>query len=224
MAQIVLVLQPEPSSQQTILSAHLAAFLATAHQTALIDIEPQKHLLEMFVAHRHCFNLKHKQNLAVPAYFTYKKNILDEIPASFDFIVSTATDIQLLPTADIVLTFAFNQSDVNALTQKDSPFAQMLWQAKKERAKTGKNAFRHIIIPTVLLTDADINSLKGSASLMGYKTAPYFKISPAYADSFAQGLTVCDKDTSCLLKSFTAADFFARRNFQQILEFIWSDK
>ena len=224
MVKIILVSKFGAPKEQTLFCAHLATFLAHTKKTALVDFQPQTHLLEMFIAKRHYFNLENKQDLPVPTYFTYKKTLLDEISASFDYIVLDGSNADLFPAADILITLIAEPSAVQTLTQSDSVFVQTLWQSKKTRAKAGKNAFKHILIPTDSLQNEDILKLSQSASMMGYKVAPCFVKNASYEKAFNQGLTILDKDTPCLLKTFCSADFFARRNFQHILEFIWADK
>jgi len=221
MAKIIVVSKLGNQKGQTLLSAHLATFLAAQHKTAIVDFEPQNHILEMFVAKRCHFNLKHQQNLPVPSYFTYKKNLLTEIGESFDFIVLDTKETVFFQTADILLTLVSDHIAAESLSQKESPFAQMLWQAKKERAKTGKQAFKHILIPNISLSSEDMGMLKSAMSLMGYKIAPCLHHNPSYAEALHNGLTILDKDTPYLLKTLTQEDFFARRNFMHILQTIW---
>ena len=224
MAKIIVVSKLGRKKGQTLFAAHLAAFLATTHQTALVDFEPQKHILENFVAQRHFFNLKHNQNLPVPTYFEYKPNLLSKISADFDFAVLDAKQESLFEYADMVLTLLSDKQEIKTISTKNSAFSNMLWQAKMNRAKQGKNAFMHVLILNDLFDESEIQNLKKNASLLGYLVAPYLKQNRAYAEGVKKGVTVLDKDVPFLLKNFDEDDFFARRNLKQILEFIWSDK
>ena len=224
MATIILVSSPENLNKQTLLTLHLATFLAASHQTGVVDFFPQTHILENFIAKRHCFNLKHNQNLPVPAYFENSKNILAKIPSKFDFIVLDDASGALLEYADIVLTLISNSKCVEYLTTKDSLLSQKIWQAKINRAKAGKSAFKHVLIPCNFLDNAQIQSLKQNASSTGYSVAPKLNQNEAFESCLNDGITVLDKDMPCFLKNFNQNDFFARRNLKQILEFIWADK
>lgn len=224
MAKIIVVSKLGRKKGQTLFAAHLAAFLATTHQTALVDFEPQNHILENFVAQRHFFNLKHNQNLPVPTYFEYEPNLLSKVLADFDFAVLDTQQESLLEYADIVLTLLSEKQEIEMIGTKNSAVSNMLWRAKMNRAKQGKNAFKHVLILNDLFDEKDIRVLTKNASLMGYIVAPCLKQNQAYAEGLKKGVTVLDKDMPFLLKNFNEDDFFARRNLKQILEFIWSDK
>lgn len=224
MAEIIVVSKLGRKKGQTLFAAHLATFLAATYQTALVDFEPQNHLLENFVAKRHFFNLKHNQNLPVPAYFEYKSNLLSKISDDFDFVILDDKGKYPFECADVVLTLLSEEKSVADVSSKDSAFLQMLWQAKMTRAKTGKNAFKHILVLNDLFDENQIQNLKKNASFAGYTLAPRILQNEAYGAGLKEGVTVLDKDMPFLEKKFNQDDFFARRNLKQILEFIWFDK
>ena len=224
MAEIIVVSKLGRKKGQTLFAAHLATFLAATYQTAIVDFEPSNHLLENFVAKRHFFNLKHNQNLPVPAYFEYKPNLLSKISADFDFVILDDKGKYPLEAADVVLTLLSEEKALQEVTNKDSAFLQMLWRAKMARAKIGKNAFKHILLLNDLFDENQIERLKKNASFAGYAPAPRILQNEAYAAGLKDGVTVLDKDMPFWEKKFSQEDFFARRNLKQIIEFIWFDK
>lgn len=224
MAKIISVSASENLKDQTLLSLHLATFLAALHKTCIVDFLPQTHLAEKFVAQRHFFNLKHNQNLPVPAYFENTKNLLSKIGADFDFVVLDDASGSLLEYADIVLTLVDGEKTAQMLADKDSPLLRKIWLSKIERAKKGKSAFKHILIPFDSLDSKQIEKLQQKASFLGYALAPFWRQNEAYYACLNDGITVLDKDMPYFEKNFNENDFFARRNLKQILEFIWADK
>lgn len=221
MAEIISISSFQNVKEQTLFALHLATFLAAEHRTALVDFLSGTHVLENFIAKRHYFNLKNNQNLPVPAYFENTKNLLSKILPDFDFVVLDDASGSLLEYADIVLTPVFDDLTVEMMCGRDSPLSKTIWQAKMNRAKKGKNAFKHVLIPSDLLKPEKINQLKQNASMAGYALAPSLIQNEAYKACLKDGVTVLDKDSSFLLKNFNQDDFFVRRNLKQILEFIW---
>ena len=224
MAEIISISCFGKAKEQTLLTLHLATFLAAEHRTALVDFLPQTHVLENFIAKRHYFNLKNNQNLPVPAYFENSKNLLSKILPDFDFIVLDDASGSLLEYADIVLTPVFDELTVDLICNRDSLVSKTIWQAKMNRAKKGKNAFKHVLIPSDLLKSEQIDRLKKNASMAGYTLSPSLIQNEAYASCLKDGVTVLDKDSSFLLKNFDQNDFFVRRNLKQILEFVWFER
>lgn len=224
MGQIVLVSSLESLKEQTLFASHLAVFLAEQRKTAVVDFASQTHLLETLIAKRYHFNLKNKQNLAVPTYFSYHKNLLNEIKNDFDFIVLDGGLNVVLPQADIVITLFSNVQNAQDLAKKDSTLSDMFWKAKKERAIQQKNAFKHLLVPSEKLENENITVLTKAQSFMGFKLAPMWKINEAYQKFFEDGVSVLDKNLPCFQKQLSEADFWARRNLKEIFEAVWLDK
>ena len=220
MVQTVFVLKSENSKRQILLGIYLAVFLAASYKTILVDGYPENHIIENSIALRHCLNLKN--SLTLPAYSMLKKNLTQEMMQSNDFVIAVADENALYEKADIIITLLTKQTNLDELTQKESAFNQMLWNAKIRRAKVSKNAIRHILLPT---DDADlshISDLQKNASMLGYQIAPQINFNNIDCEVFKTGITVLDKDMPFLKQSFNRNDFFARRNLKQIFEFIWS--
>ena len=224
MAEVILVSTPENLKEQTFFTIHLATFLAYLNKTALVDFLPETKVMENFVAKRHYYNLKNNRNLPVPTYFENTKNLLSKIRSGFDFVVLDDVNGTLFECADIVLMLITDEKSVDLITDKNSPLSKTLWQAKINRAKTGKNAFKHVLIGGDFLSEEHIQKLKQNASLMGYVFVPHFAFGEIYKAFLKDGITFLDKDMPYLMKSFNQDDFFARRDLKRILEFIWSDK
>ncbi len=224
MAQIIYVGKLGQTKGQTLFCAHLATILAEQKKCAVVDFQPQNHLLEMFVAKRHHFNLKEKQNLPVPTYLAYHKNILSESSKDYDFLVLDSSDTSLIKEADIVLTLVAEPSLALELSKKESEISNILWNAKKARASNGKNAFKHFLIPTASFDTQTTEKLQKSAQKMGYALAPVLQENPSYTKGLAEGICVLDKNLPYFKNVFDETDFFARRNLKQILEFIFADK
>ena len=224
MAEIISISSFQKAREQTLFAMHVATFLAAAHKVALVDFLPQTHILENFIAKRHFFNLKNNQNLPVPVYFENTKNLLSKISPDFDFAVLDDASGSFLESADIVLTLVIDEAAADLLCDKDSYLSKTIWQAKMERAKKGKNAFKHVLIPCDVLNIEKINQLRKNASLLGYTVAPSLAQNEAYHACLKDGVTVLDKDGPYLLKEFNQNDFFARRNLKQILECVWFEK
>ena len=221
MAQIIFVSNFQNKAKQSLFAAHLALVLAEQSKTALIAAQNEK--LEMFLAKRHHFNLKNSQNLPVPAYFNYQRNILNQT-ADFSFVVLDVDNFDLLRQTDILLSFADNPKAANELSDVKSALSSALWNAKKERGTAGKNAFKHFVIPSLNLDEPTLEKLQKSAKLAGYILTLPFDLNSTYNQSFETGITFLDKNLSAFKKDFHEADFFARRDLKKLLEFIWADK
>lgn len=224
MPQVIYVSKAGKAKGQTLFAAHLATILAENKKTALVDFNPQNHQLEMFVAKRHHFNLKEKQKLPIPAYIAYQKSNFAEAISKYNFVVLDCSDPALLKEADILITLVREPSAALDLANQKSDISTTIWNAKKSRAAKGKNAFKHIIIPTISFDKQTAQKLQKSAQQMGYAVAPVLEENKAYADGLAQGIGVLDKNLPFFNNKFSETDFFARRNLKQILEFIFADK
>ncbi len=224
MAQIIYVSKAGNAKGQTLFAAHLATILAENKKTALVDFHPQNHLLEMFVAKRHHFNLKEKQKLPVPAYVAYQKSTFAETASKYGFSVLDCSDPSLLKEADILITLVSEPAVALELANQKSDISTAIWNAKKSRAAKGKNAFKHIILPTISFDKQTTQKLQKAAQQMGYAIAPVLEQNKAYAEGLLEGIGVLDKNLPFFKNNFNEADFFARRNLKQILEFIFADK
>ena len=224
MGQVIYVGKLGQAKGQTLFCAHLATILSEQKKCALIDFQPQNHLLEMFVAKRHHFNLKEKQNLPVPTYLAYHKNIVSESLKDYDFLVLDSSDRSLIKDADIVLTLVSDPALALELSKKESEISNVLWNAKKERAASGKSAFKHVLIPTASFDMQTTEKLLKSDQKMGYMLAPVLENNPSYTKGLKDGVCVLDKNLPYFKNVFDETDFFARRNLKQILEFIFADK
>lgn len=222
MGQVIFVSSLESKKEQTLFASYLAVFLAEQRKTALVDFAQQTHLLETLIAKRYHFNLKNNQNLAVPTYFSYHKNLLNEIKNNFDFIVLDGGLSVLLPQADIVVTLFSSKKNAEDLVRKESALSEMFWRAKKERATHQKNAFKHILVACAELEKETMTALEKAQSFMGFRVAPMWKINQAYQKFFETGVSVLDKNLPCFQKELNEADFWARRNLKEIFEAIFS--
>jgi len=220
MAKIICISAQKPSSKQSLFAAYLAIVLSEHNKTALVNCALKTRLLETFIAKRFHFNLKYRQNLPVPTYTTYKKEIFND----FDFLVIDTVNTTLMSEADIVINLVENTKIFEDLTNQQSSLLTAVWEAKKARAATGKNAFSHIVIPFSCLSDQALLELRKASSFKGFCVSPVFKESDIFEQSLENGVTVLDKNIDFFKKDFSEEDFFARRNLKQIFEFILSEK
>jgi len=224
MGQIIYVSEFGREQNQTAFAAHLATVLAEQSKAAIVDFSKQAQDLEMFIAQRHNFNLKNNQNLPVPTYFSYKQNLLEEISKKFDFIVLDSKKTELMKNADVVITLVDDENICQQLTSRTSELSNIFWGEKKARAANGKNTFDHVVIPSAFLKKEVLEHLQKNAPSMGYRLSPCLKTWDVYKKGLKSGITILDKNMPYFKKDFLEADFLARRNLKQILEFIWSEK
>lgn len=219
MGQVICVSSFESQKKQTLFATYLSLLLADKTKTALLSIPNDE--LEMFLARRHQFNLKNHQNLPVPAHFVYEKKCLEN-KADFSFIVLNVKNFEILKDTDILITFVDTKETADALADSKSKLSSLLWNAKKSRAANGKNAFKHFVVPSLILDKEAINSLKKAANLSGFSLTNPFDLGKVYEDGLKGGITFLDKNLPKLEHDFSENDFFARRHFKELMTFIFS--
>lgn len=208
----------------TLFSAHLATALAHNHHTVLVASTAQNALLEMFTARRYAYNLGRNTNLPVARYVSAKKDVLEQLGAETEFAVMDFPEQKSLKSADILVTFISNKETCLALAQKGNLYAERIFNAKKERAALGKSTFKWFIVPTFTLSTEETSLLQTSGKYLGYTLTPMLEHLECYTQGLQEGITFIDKDQKDLKKDLTQSDFFARRNFKKIVEFIFSGK
>jgi hypothetical protein len=221
MAQVVVIGSFNTNSGKTLLTAHLGVILASLYQTAVADATGQTSSLAFFIGQRYAYNLAHASPLVVPNYHSLSKGIFEEMVQKYDVLLLDSPDFSYWAKADVMITPVNSKEGVQALCAKDSPYAALLWQAKKERAAAGKNAFRHIVVPNGSLEEADLELLRSSGKLSGFVVAPGLSVRPVYDSGLKSGITVWDKDGPAFVKLFDLNDLYARRELKQLAEFIW---
>lgn len=224
MAQIILISSINAASGKTTLAAHLGVMLAREYRTAVMDSAGGNSDLAAFIARRYTINLSRNINMPVPEYHSLDKNTFQEIQDKYDVILLDSPHEKYFKQADIWITPIRGEEGLKALTEKNSLYAALVWQAKKQRAAEGKNAFRWIVIPQEKYS-AEINeNLAQIGKFWGYAAAPVFPDRPEYAQGLKSGMTVLDKDLPALKTLFELPDMYARRDLKKLAEFIWSNK
>lgn len=217
MMRTIFVTAPLDHKLKTVFAAHLAIALSDTFQTAIVNDETSDDALQLFLAKRHHLNLSSQVSLPVPAYFAHEKNILHRLKEKYDFAIVNAHDLRNAAESDIVVILASDNETLHLLTDTNSTFANAVWNAKKQRATNGHDAFSSVVVALDALTD---NKSLQTASMMGYLLAPVLKNPALYLKGFERGLTVLDKNLPAFQDEFGIDDFFARRNFKELVEYI----
>jgi hypothetical protein len=181
-------------------------------------------LLALYIAKRYTYTLAHHSDLVLPRYHSLNKNILRETADQYEVVFLDSPDETYFPLADIFITLVSNSEDLRVLTEKNSPYASIIWQAKKARAAGGRNAFRWVVVPNGTFSEKDLADLSQSGKFLGFAVAPSLTKRPEYQQGLASGITVLDKDLPEFKSSFGLPDFYARRELKKIAEFIWQNR
>lgn len=221
MAQIVVINSINPASGKTLIAAHLAVMLAKDYKAAVLDCGAGHSDLAMFVARRYALNLKQDYKLPVPNYHTLESSSFQEICEKYDVVILDSPSEKFYKYADVWITPLRGREGVEAVTDKNNPYLELIWQAKKQRASNGKSAFRWIVVPNDDFLQNDENRMTEMGKIMGYKVAPRLGFRPEYTAGMASGTTVLDKDLPALKTLFELPDLYARRNLKKLAEFIW---
>ncbi len=224
MAQIVLVSSLNSSTGKTLLTAHLAVMLAGDYKTAVADDVAGESPLTLFTAKRHLLNLKQKYNLPVPDYFSLKDTSLADMLDKYDVILLDNPSGGYFSYADIVLTPLCGEEGTDAVVNRQSLYAALLWDARKKRAAAGKNAFRWVVVPNDDYSPRVYEAANKNSRLMGFTLSPGLPVRSEYAKGLESGLTVIDKDRPALKTLFDFPDLYARRDLKKIADFIWRKK
>ena len=223
MAQIIVINSPNTGTGKTMLSAHLAVILAKDYKTAVLD-DVNNSPLAMFIAKRYTLNMGEHYNLPIPQYHSLKKGVLAELNNQYDAIILDSPDADYFQSADIVLTMLRGEEALQNLTAKNSLFASLIWEAKKQRAAAGKNSFRWIVCPNDNYSPENLQQLTNSGKFSGFTVAPLLNWRDEYGKGLQQGVTVSDKDRPELKTLFDLPDLYARRNLKKLTDFIWQNK
>lgn len=224
MVQVVVINSLNPKSGKTLLTTHLGVMLAKEYKTAVLDSAGEKSDLAMFVARRYTLNLSQNLNLPIPQYHSLEKNTFEETIAPYDVVILDSPDKKFYAYADVWITPLKGTEGLASVVQKDSLYASLVWQAKKQRASGGKSAFRWVIVPNDAYTPQEAQALAQVGKFLGYQTSPRLETRPEYNEGLKTGLTVLDKDLPVLKTLFELPDMYARRNLKKIAEFIWRNK
>lgn len=222
MTQIIVVNSINQNSGKTLIAAHLGVLLAKDYKVALMD-DIFKSDLAYFVAKRHTLNLSKDYKLPVPEYVSLNKNTFSQTD-KYDVVILDAPNRQYFHHADIFITPLCGQEGLNSLLLKDSLYAKLIWDAKKQRAAMGKNAFKWVAIPNDVYSDDDYKILKENGRLFGFGVAPYFTHRAEFNLGINSGITVLDKDIPQLKTLFDLPDLYARRDLKKLTDFIWQNK
>lgn len=223
MAQIIVINSSNTQTGKTLFAAHLAVMLAKDYKTAVLD-DVNNSPLAMFVAKRYTLNMGEHYNLPIPQYYSLKKGILDELNNQYDAIILDSPDADYFQSADIVLTMLRGEEALQNLTAKNSLFATLIWEAKKQRAAAGKNSFRWIVCLNDNYSPENLQQLKNAGKFSGFTVAPLLNWRDEYGKGLQQGVTVSDKDRPELKTLFDLPDLYARRNLKKLTDFIWQNK
>lgn len=223
MAQIIVINSSNTQTGKTLFTAHLAVMLAKDYKTAVLD-DVNNSPLAMFIAKRYTLNMGEHYNLPIPQYHSLKKGVLAELDNQYDAIILDSPDADYFQSADIVLTMLRGEEALQNLTAKNSLFASLIWEAKKQRAAAGKNSFRWIVCPNDNYSPENLQQLTNSGKFSGFTVAPLLNWRDEYGKGLQQGVTVSDKDRPELKTLFDLPDLYARRNLKKLTDFIWQNK
>lgn len=222
MVQIVVINSINQNSGKTLLAAHLSVMLAKDYKVLLMD-DKSKSELSDFIALRHVLNLSKNYNLPVPSYLSLNKQSFKQIQ-EYDVVILDSPDSQYFQFADIFVTPLTSKDGLNSLSERNSLYANLIWNAKKQRALSGKNAFKWVVIPNDTYSQEEYKNLNTSARLLGFSVAPQFLNRKEYGNGFKSGITVLDKDIPQLKTLFDLPDLYARRDLKKLADFIWQNK
>ena len=222
MVQIIVINSINNNSGKSLLAAHLAVMLAKDYKVMVAD-EQTKSKISDFVALRHMLNLSKNYNLPVFSYQTLNKQSFSQIE-NFDVVILDSPNSTYFPHADVFITPLAGQEGLNSLKEKNSLYASLIWEAKKQRAALGRNTFRWVIIPNDTYTDADYAILNESGRFLGFSLAPHLTNRPEFDAGLKSGITVIDKDMPKLKTLFDLPDLYARRDLKKLTDFIWQNK
>lgn len=224
MAQFVILNSINAQTGKTLLAAHLSTMLVRDYKVAVLDSAGENSALALFTAKRYTLNLSSDYNLPVAPYFSLATTDLEKLKTQYDLLILDSPAEKYFKYADIFITPLRGEEGVNSVAQKNSLYASLLWEAKKQRAANGQNSFRWIVVPNDVYDNRQIEELKNHAPMLGYKIAPRLQTRLEYASGLSQGLTAPDKDLPRLKPLFSLADMHARREIKKLAEFIWQNK
>lgn len=220
MGRLIYVAALKETLDKTLFAAHIATCLKETFQTALLDGTAPTHLLENFIAKRYHLNLKNNIELPVPDYYEFKKEKLPALLRQYDFIITDEPKFQSLKEAEKLFVVVSQEEAMN-LTSSKSSFLNTIWEIKKQRAAEGNSTFRCVLILNQTITEQNHKKLSESAKFSGFEVAPYTLLSGNLKKSLQNGITLMDKNIPCLHHEMTESDFFARRDFKKLLEYLW---
>lgn len=223
MVQIIVINSINRYSGKSLLAAHLAVMLATDYKVAVMDECAQSDLSD-FVAKRHALNLGKKFNFAVPVYQSLNKQTFADI-GQYDVVILDSPSDKYFAYADIFITPLRSQDGLNSLVLRNSLYAGLIWEAKKQRAAQGKNTFKWIVVPNDdTISSEDYEKLTENGKFLGFSVAPKLGNRKEFELGLKQGISVLDKDNSKLKSLFDLPDLYARRDLKKIADFIWQNK
>lgn len=222
MVQIIIINSINQNSGKSLIAAHLAVMLAKDYKVALMD-DVIKSKLSYFVASRYNLNLSQNYNLPVPEYHSLNKSSFSQTE-NYDVVILDAPDSQYFQYADIFITPIFGQVGLESLSVKNSLYASLIWDAKKQRAAMGKNAFKWIVVPNDNYSQTDYKTLSESGKFLGFNLALPLANRQEFEVGLNSGITVLDKDIPKLKTLFDLPDLYARRDLKKLADFIWQNK
>lgn len=224
MAQIVILNSINAASGKTLLAAHLAVMLAKDYKAAVLDSAGENSALAMFTAKRYHLNLGKNLKLPIAPYFSLASADFENLKASYDVLILDNPPDKFFKLADIFITPLCGDEGLKAVTESQSLYAALLWEARKQRAASGKNSFKWFIVPNDEYSAEQYGQLAGSKKLLGYALTAPLRRRPEYANGIHEGITVLDKDLPALKTLFDLPDLYARRELKKLAEFIWQNK
>jgi hypothetical protein len=222
MVQVIVINSINQNSGKTLIAAHLAVMLAKDYKVALMD-DVFKSELSYFVAKRYNLNMQEGYNLAVPEYHSLNKSTFSQIE-KYDVVILDAPNRQYFQYADIFITPLFGQDGFESLSDRQSLYASLIWDAKKQRASMGKNAFKWIAIPNDAYSQDAYKILSESGKILGFGVAPTLPTRKEFSEGLNKAITVLDKDIPQLKTLFDLPDLYARRDLKKLADFIWQNK
>ena len=222
MVQVIVINSINNNSGKSILAVHLAVMLAKDYKVMVAD-EQAKSNISDFLALRHMLNLSKNYSLPIFSYQSLNKQTFTQFE-NFDVVILDSPSSTYFPYADVFITPLAGQEGLNSLKEKNSLYASLIWEAKKQRAALGKHTFKWIVVPNDTYSDEDYTALSESGRFLGFSLAPQLTRRPEFDTGIKSGITVIDKDIPKLKTLFDLPDLYARRNLKKLTDFIWQNK
>lgn len=224
MTQIIILNSVNSRSGKSLMSAYLATVLSKNYKTALMDCGNSSKSTAFFAAKRQKINREKNLGLPIFDYFPFSKELFEKIRSDYDFVILDSPDVSLFYEADILLTMMSAREGLDSLKFKNSLYAMLVFNAKKQRAIQGKSTFQWLVVPNDDYDKQDLDAVKQNGMFLGFKLSERLQKNEKLSQGLQNGVTVLDMDLPKLKKEFDLPSFALRRNLKKIFEIMWQNK